>query len=208
MITGDHAVTAGGDRQRAGHRGTRRDRRRVRRARRRGGGPAGRRDRRDRPGRARAQGQAGRGAQAQGQHRRDDRRRGQRRAGHRRRGHRHRHGHHRHRRRQGRGQDDPGRRQLRHHRGSRRGGAARSTTTCRSSCGSRSPTCSCSSWRSSDRSAFADRGHGPADPVPGAVDPHGHRGADRCGHGPGHRHPGHHERASPGPSTSRSSSGR
>ena len=91
---------------------------------------------------------------AKRQRRRDDRRRGQRRAGHRRGRHRHRHGHHRHRRRQGRRQDDPGRRQLRHHRGRGRGRPRRSTTTCRSSCGSRSPTSSCSSSRSSGSTAF------------------------------------------------------
>ncbi len=80
--------------------------------------------------------------------RRDDRRRGQRRTGHRRGRHRHRHGDHGHGRRQGRRQDDPGRRQLRHHRRRGRRGPRRSTTTCRSSCASRSPTSSCSSWRS------------------------------------------------------------
>ena len=137
MITGDHAVTAAAIADELGIEGRAVTGAEFAALTDDEAAEPGRRDRRDRPGGARAQGQAGRGAQAQGQRRRDDRRRRQRRAGDRRGRHRHRHGHHRHRRRQGRGQDDPGRRQLRHHRGRRRARARRSTTTCRSSSGSR-----------------------------------------------------------------------
>ena len=53
-----------------------------------------------------------------------------------------------------------------------------------------------------------DRRHGAAHPVPGAVDPHGGRRADRRGDGPGRRDTRASWSASHGRSTSRSSSGR
>ena len=57
-------------------------------------------------------------------------------------------------------------------------------------------------------SRVRDRGDRAADPLAGAVDPHGRRRADRGGDGPGHRrHRGSCD-ASRGRSTSRSSSGR
>ena len=81
----------------------------------------GRRHRRRGSGRARGQGSTGQRAQAAGKHRGHDRRRCERRArthpGRHRRGH----GDHRHRGHQGRGRDDPDRRQLRHDRDRGRG---------------------------------------------------------------------------------------
>ena len=121
--------------------------------------------------------------------------------------HRHRDGHHRHRRRQGRGQDDPRRRQLRHHRAAVEQGRlvydnlqkflriqiANLFMFILAFLGS---------------TAFAIAGHRAADPVAGAVDPHGRRRTDRCGDGPRPRHAGDHAAASHVRSTSRSSSGR
>ena len=119
MITGDHPRTAARIAADLGHRRGRRDgadRARARRARRCRLRRGGAHDLGLRARRARAQAAHRRRAAGRRQHRRDDRRRRQRCAGAEVGRHRHRHGRDRHRGHQGGGQDDPGRRQLRHHR--------------------------------------------------------------------------------------------